>query len=666
MPLSVPQLDDRTFQNLVDEAKKRIPHYTKEWTDHNVSDPGVTLIELFAYMTEVLLYRLNQVPDLHYIKFMEMLGITLREPVPARAWVTFWLSQPQNIPIIIGNGTEVASTQTENEPSIIFTSDRDLKIEPPQLGLVMQRMTGQDGVSKIYKEINMRRLEAGVEAMDAFTTVPQVDDALYFGFENNLSRHVLGFEFDFDPAGGAGIDPTMPPYVWEASTGSEQRWEVCDMEMDTTRGMNTAGRILIHLPEMGKYRIEKNEKYWVRVRVRDITPSEARQGMRGYDRTPRLRKAVVASWGGAVQSSHAQVVTKEYLGQSDGTPGQRFLLQRTPVLQRQPAEHLAVQIDEAPLQPWKETIDFSNSSAQDRHYTVESASGEVRFGPAVRQPDGTMKLYGAVPPRGATIFFQRYRHGGGQVGNVSAGVLNTLKTAIPYVSRVANRQPAWGGLDAETLEAAMMRAPAMLRSRDRAVTETDYEFLAREALPAAIGRVKCLQPRPGGGSTIAAGQVYLLVIPRLPDPNGYLDPKHLELAPEATATLNSYLDERRLLTTRLDIRPPAYNWVAVRVQLRAAPGADQAAVQRAVLARLYKFLNPLTGGPDGKGWEFGRDLFISDVYQCLQGLPNIQFIRGVEMFSAQPGGGPQGNPLESLELLAHAVVASGQHTVNFI
>ncbi len=85
MALVVPKLDNRTFQDIVDEAKKRIPHYCKEWTDHNVSDPGVTLIELFAWMTDIMLYRLNRVPDLHYIKFMEMLGITLREAVPAQA-----------------------------------------------------------------------------------------------------------------------------------------------------------------------------------------------------------------------------------------------------------------------------------------------------------------------------------------------------------------------------------------------------------------------------------------------------------------------------------------------------------------------------------------------------------------------------------------------------
>ena len=89
-------------------------------------------------------------------------------------------------------------------------------------------------------------------------------------------------------------------------------------------------------------------------------------------------------------------------------------------------------------------------------------------------------------------------------------------------------------------------------------------------------------------------------------------------------------------------------------------------MQAAVLERLYAFLNPLTGGPDGKGWPFGRHLFVSDVYQCLQGLPNIQFIRSVELYTARPGGEAQGTPLETLEIVAHGVIASGKHSVEFV
>lgn len=667
MSLPAPKLDDRHFQDLVDEAKKRIPHYCKEWTDHNVSDPGVTLIELFAWMTDILLYRLNQVPDLHYVRFMEMMGVKLREPEPARAPVTFWLSAPQTTPIVIPAGTEVASTQTETEASIVFTTDNDFRIVPPTLAAVMNRVATNRPGQKQYHVQSLRRLEAGFEGFEVFSPVPQGDDALYFGFESDLSHHILGLEMECDPAGGAGIVPALPPYVWEASTGDkDHRWLPCPVEMDTTGGMNTPGRIQIHLPKMGKYHVNEQSLYWVRVRVKEISPAEERDGMLPYQVSPRLRHATVSSWGGTVQTTHAQQVVQEFLGRSDGSAGQRFKLQMTPILRRRPGEHLTVQVENEAPQVWQEVVDFADATATDRHYTLDGVTGELRLGPAVRQPDGTIKLYGAIPPRGSNLIFERYRYGGGQSGNVQKGVLNTLKTSIPYIARVSNREDAWGGLDAEALESAMMRVPAVLRSRDRAVTEADFEFLARQALPAAIGHVKCLQPRPSDAGRVVPGQIYVLVIPRVPNPAGYLEPKLLDLNPQDVATLTAYLDERRLLTTRVEVRAPAYRWVAVKVKLRATPGIDRTIVETEVLSRLFRFLNPLTGGPEGTGWPFARELFISDVYQCLQGTPNVQFIRGVEMYVASPGGRAEGKPTEMIEVLEHGVIASGVHEVEFV
>jgi hypothetical protein len=150
------------------------------------------------------------------------------------------------------------------------------------------------------------------------------------------------------------------------------------------------------------------------------------------------------------------------------------------------------------------------------------------------------------------------------------------------------------------------------------------------------------------------------------NPAHYQKPSDLEPNEDDIATLSAYLDQRRLLTTRLDIRAPAYRWVAIKAQLRATPGASQEQVEAEVLARLYRFLNPLVGGPQGTGWSFGRDLFTSDVYQSLQNTPNVQFIRGVEMYAANEEGAGEGKPIDSLEVVSHGVIASGIHEVEFV
>src|ERR671917_533647 len=104
------QLDDRRFQDLVSEARLRVNRACPEWTEHNVSDPGITLIELFAWMTEMTIYRLNRVPDKLHVSLLELLGIRLDGPSAARTDVRFRLAAPASEAVSIpGGDTEVAT-----------------------------------------------------------------------------------------------------------------------------------------------------------------------------------------------------------------------------------------------------------------------------------------------------------------------------------------------------------------------------------------------------------------------------------------------------------------------------------------------------------------------------------------------------------------------------
>ena len=91
MSLPMTNLDDRSFQDIVDEAKRMIPQLCPEWTNHNLSDPGVALIELFAWMTEMTLFRLNQVPDVFYTRMLNLLGFEQFPASAAQAELTFWV-----------------------------------------------------------------------------------------------------------------------------------------------------------------------------------------------------------------------------------------------------------------------------------------------------------------------------------------------------------------------------------------------------------------------------------------------------------------------------------------------------------------------------------------------------------------------------------------------
>src|SRR3954447_15242704 len=121
MPLPTPDLDDRDFQSLVDDAKRLGQRRSPDWTDHNLSDPGVTLIEAFAQMMDQLIYRLNRLPDRHYVKFLELIGMQLFPPTAARGTVTFWLSAPQPVPVLVRAETEVATPRTDTDEPVSFT-----------------------------------------------------------------------------------------------------------------------------------------------------------------------------------------------------------------------------------------------------------------------------------------------------------------------------------------------------------------------------------------------------------------------------------------------------------------------------------------------------------------------------------------------------------------
>lgn len=130
MPLQPPVLDDRTFQQLVDEAKARIPRYTPEWTNFNVSDPGYTLVQLHAWLTETILYRLNKLPDLNYVKFLQLLNVHPRPAVAARAELSFKLEKLSSVDdplvILIPKSSQVAVDDPDLEEELVFETDRTL------------------------------------------------------------------------------------------------------------------------------------------------------------------------------------------------------------------------------------------------------------------------------------------------------------------------------------------------------------------------------------------------------------------------------------------------------------------------------------------------------------------------------------------------------------
>ncbi|MFE7745523.1 putative baseplate assembly protein [Nocardia sp. NPDC057455] len=654
MTLPAPNLDDRSFQGLVDDAKRYVQQHCPEWSDHNVSDPGITLLETYAMLVDQLLYRLNRVPDRLYLKFLELLGIGLFAPSAATVPVTFWLSAPRAevVPIPAGTQTATDRAQTEHaehwrsetiEP-IVFATVAELPIVPCSLSAMATAAV--DGPVHDCTD----QLTTGVQ-FACFSPTPKPGDTLLVGLSDPVPSCAVVLRFDCRVE-GVGVDPLQPPLVWEAWDG--HGWVDCELERDDTGGLNRPGDVVLHVPPTHRASpIQRRNAGWLRCRVVPTVP-----GQPPYTASPRVFDASAFTIGGTVDARYAEVVRDEVIGMSEGVPAQRFPVARPPVV-AEPGERIAVQVAAGSgWQLWECVEHFGASGPDDHHFTLDAATGTVCFGPGVRQPDGSVTQYGAVPPKGAPIRVPVYHTGGGRRGNVARGAVRLLRSSLPFVTRIENRKPGSGGVDGETVDNAKLRAPMLLRTRDRAVTARDYELLACAASP-RVARARCL-----AGTGPDAAVVRVLLVPDVDsDERATVPFERLQPTDELLRTVVQYLDERRMIGTRLIVEPPRYRGVTVVAAVRARVTSDPSRVRDHAIHALNRYLHPITDGPDGNGWPFGRPVQAGELFAVLQAVEGVEQIDALRLYPADPINGTRGEATERITLPPNGLVFSFEHQI---
>ena len=657
MPLPEIVLDDRNFQELVNEARLRIHRTCPEWSEHNVSDPGITLVELFAWMTEMLIYRVNRIPDKLHVALLELLGMSLAPPSCATAEVRFRLAAPPQEPVLIPAGeTEVGTVRTASDESIVFQTAESFTIQANRpVAYVVER----GGAAREVKVAGGRARPTGQDQL-AFGTPPAVGDALYLGFSEPLARLLIRVEVECSQARGAGVDPEDPPLRWEVS-GQDGEWLETEVLEDSTGGFNYgSGALELQLPERSAIvGIAGRRCHWLRCRVHDRTRSGSQATI--FSHPPEVYDITAVAVGAQLPAAHSARERDEPLGESDGTPGQTLQLRHHPVLGLAPDERLEVRPPGAETwQAWEPRESFVGSGENDRHFRIDLVTGEVELGPAIREADGRWSQYGAVPEKGATLRFSSYRRGGGRDGNVAANTLTVLRSAIPGVGSVTNPEPARGGVDAETLDSARHRAALEIRSRHRAVTAEDFEYLCGEASP-RVARVVCVPPADGHAISVH-------IVPRADPPDRALTLDELIPDEELLAEVAAHLDEHRLIGTTVQLLPATFRAVSVVADVQASMLADPQRVEQDVAHALYTYLNPLVGGsPEGPGdgWPFGRPLNLGELYGIVHSIDGVQQAKILRMYETDLGTGEQApQPAGNRIVLERTdLIASGTHVV---
>jgi hypothetical protein len=388
---------------------------------------------------------------------------------------------------------------------------------------------------------------------------------------------------------------------------------------------------------------------WMRARLRS-------------DGDPR-QSTLDGLYGNATWTSQVETVSGEVLGSSSGEPSQAFFLNRTPVLAGEVidvreleggrahveypllvAELAAVGISESDLVveldaqtgaetavwvPWQSRPNLGFSGPGDRHYTIERTHGRVEFG------DG---VHGLVPVVARdNIRARQYQSSqAGTAGNVPAGAITQVTSGL-LVSGVTNPRAAEGGAASESDDLVLARGPLTVRNRRQAVTAGDYEALAFEASPAvAVAR-----------AATARGTVTVTVVPQSPDPQP-------EPSWELRREVEEFLRPRMPAAAgSLSIVPPKYFEVGVSAVVVPRVVDQGGVVVAATRAALAQFLHPLTGGPGGNGWPFGRSVYLSDVAALVEGLEGVDHAAELSLLVA---GAPAG---EVVAVPADRLVAAG-------
>ena len=673
MPIRPPALDDRGFTDLVADMVRRVPAHAPEWTDIREGDPGRTLIDLFAWLGDTILYRANLIPERQRLAFLRLLGKPLRPAMPAQGLVQVTMADeaetgmtvlPMRHPIL-----KPAHFELDSEVAVLpvegraFIKRRPGTLERAQLSALLDDLKQLYSISGTPEAYVTTPVFVGGAAEPAGRdfVADSIDKCLWFallaptpepGVKAAVARTLGGGAQKRRVAMSVGLAPTVDalapleavstrapiPHVWEIAPaeGDGTNYHALEILSDGTSGLTKHGVVRLLLPGDGDFGAPPNDV---------LGTVEAGVG----DRPPRIDDPIAAarlitwvrlrplpearlsslrlSWAGTntVTVTQRKTYGRQEIGRGTGLSGQQLPLGATNV----EAATLVIQVEEEEgMRVWPVIPEIAMAGPGQRACAVDSEAGTVRFGDGVN---------GAVPASGRAIQVAYMRAGGGDAGNLPAGSLQAVTGPDEAIKLKLNQPlPLQSGVEAETLERAEARIPAELRHGNRAVTRGDFAALAAATPGVTVGRVEVLERfKPQQRRDSLPGVVSVMVIPGR---TGFEKPAP---SPDRAMleTVHAWLDSRRPLGTELYVMAPEYVPVGVSAAVQLVDPATRDAVLEMVSQAIRVLLWPLVpGGPDGQGWPLGGLLDDRLIETAVARVPGVRSVAPVRMFKRTSRG----------------------------
>jgi hypothetical protein len=495
---------------------------------------------------------------------------------------------------------------------------------------------------------------------EPFTAVADLSPTLYLGVDTPLPADLISLYLDIEEIVGEERGPALE---WEGWDG--EGW-VPVRERDGTRGFAVPGMVSLPWPGTRPSANPLLPRFgtplaWLRARRRADGPPR-RAVMRGV--------FLNAAWASEIRS-----YDNETLGAGSGEPGQSFRVRNVPVLVGEtvevrelsgprarveepilreellragvPESDIRVVRDPRTNLPaevwvrWRTPGSLQFGAPGERIYEVERTRGQVRF--------GGYATGRAVPAGPDNVRVAAYRAGGGSRGNVGKEAITQILAGV-LAEKVSNPTPAQGGADSEDPQRVLDRGGTIIRNRRQAITASDYEELAREASSAVAVARALPVTHPGGRA--APGWVTVRILPHSSEPRPW---PSFELRDQVRGFIAARAPAA--IAGQIAVIPALYYPVGVDAVISPEHPSLAGAVVDAVKRELARFLHPLGGGPDGRGWLFGRDVYASDLCATLESVAGLDYVGSLALLVA---GSPVGDHVAVPE---DRIVVAGDVTV---
>lgn len=515
---------------------------------------------------------------------------------------------------------------------------------------------------RVIAENNLIRSELALSgqtspAIALLETLGTDQKAIHFGWSDPLQNGPFSLYLSLQTGGGNADHRTVN---WSYLTRESGRlmWKSLQV-MDETDSLRQSGAIRFMISAaMERVLLFNRSLHWIRCEIAERNPHAPRIVLGGF-----YMNAVRASQLARVQQespqptlmgdatayavAHGSLLAEEvWVDETDSMTGSQLREVPEPSLRvvRDPGGNvLRVWVK------WEPVQSFLMSSPVDRHYVVDRQRGLFYFGNGHQ---------GRMPAASMTGVRIDYAYGGGKIGNVEPETIETLKNAIPFVNKVFNPDGAYGGQDVESVAEAVRRGSQLPGHQNRALTASDFEWLALEA-STLVKEAKCISNL---SPELAAqpGSVLLVI---LPVETG--QPTFVAARQAVERHLRDRAVNLALPGQNLYVVEPAYVRVTAHVYLVVGNMEAVVPAQMAAIARLTNFLDTYSGGLRANGWHIGEFVHPSALYGLLKALPHVELVDRVMLTVERLGpDGPRELSLETAARMQNAVVTGGSHRVD--